>query len=82
MDIYTSLFAGAALAAVFFAYRAGLRDAKKLSETDGVDLPGRRNFAWPRSKQNAVESDEDRKARIALENIENYGTAVPQKEVK
>lgn len=81
MDIYTMIFAGASLAAVFFAYRAGIRDARRLTDKEGFNQPSFRLSARTSGKERK-ETDEERRERIALENIENYGTSVPQKEVK
>lgn len=46
---------------------------------------GRKSLENPQKKQgvpSSRESEDDRKKRILLENIENYGTKLPQKKVK
>ena len=46
---------------------------------------GRKSPEKPQKKQgvpSSRESEDDRKKRILLENIENYGTKLPQKKVK
>lgn len=79
MDIKTLIFSIAAIVAVFFSYRQGIKDGTSLVK-NGIVEPAQYPAVF---KKNAhKETDEERKSRIALENIENYATKTAQQEVK
>ena len=62
---------------LFFTYRLGLRDAGASGKREGDGAKANFRVSLPEK-----ETDEQRRARIALENIENYGTSAAQQEVK
>ena len=78
MDIITSIFAFAAIVSVLFAYRLGFKDGSAAAQTGEFS----QIVSVKKKAKRHKESDEERKMRIELENIENYGTAIPQQEVE
>ena len=66
------------IAAVLLAYHMGLRDGYSMAK----NVPAEKVFPrWKKKKENP-ETDEQRRIRITAENIENFGTGRPQKEVR
>lgn len=79
MDINLLIFSIAAVIAVFFSYRQGVKDGTSLVKNGAVEQ-ARGPVLFKKSA--LKETDEERRNRIALENIENYATGAAQKEVK
>ena len=73
------LFILAALQPLFcyLFFRVGYRIGARKEGVKTPEKPQKNHGAKP-----ACESEDDRKKRILLENIENYGTKLPQKKVK
>ncbi len=78
MDIITSVFALAVIVSVLVAYRLGFKDGRMATQTGELS----QIVSVKKKAKKYKESDEERRIRIELENIENYGTAVPQQEVE
>ena len=66
------------VAGVLLAYHMGLRDGYSMAKS----VPPEKLFPRWKKKEPIGETDEQRKARITAENIENFGTGRPQKEVR
>ena len=75
MEIYTGVFIGIfASIMTFSGFFLGFKTGKSICEKGDIEII-KPNFKV------AKETDEQRKMRILAENIENYGTDIPQKEV-
>jgi hypothetical protein len=74
---YIFILALVALFGVFFSYRQGLKDGKRIENNEEL-----KPILKP-PKKAVKESDEERRAKILFDNVNNYdGTAKGQKEVK
>lgn len=80
MNTQSLIFALAALVAVILAYRLGIKDGRTLAE-NGELSRAEKDFFIRRKTEKHKETEEERKVRIEAENVENYGTCVPQQEV-
>ena len=66
------------IAGILLAYHMGVRDGYAM----GRNLSPEKVFPRWKKEKKAVETEEQRRIRLTAENIENFGTGRPQKEVK
>jgi len=75
--IYISVLSAAAFAAIIFAFYQGYKLGYHNRPEPVIKKPRVESRVYEYE-----ESDEERKFRIEMENIDNYGTNRPQREVK
>jgi hypothetical protein len=80
MELYLFLLAVAAIFAVIGSYRQGFRHGVQVSLHEPTEMSRMKKTRV--SSAEYEEPEELRKLRIELENIEHYGTDVPQQEVQ
>ena len=72
------IYAIVAILLAMIAFFIGFKVAKSIYTTKDIKLPKKPLFSFKQAK----ETEEERIQRITMENIENYGTGLPQQEVR